>query len=297
MTMNENFVLPFQLETSNVRGRIVRLNNVLHDILSAHDYPDAVTVLTAEITTLSALLSSMLKFEGIFTLQVQSEGKVRMLVSDVTSAGDIRACATFDRDVLKQAGDHKVNMDNGYMAFTVDQGEFTERYQGIVELKPEGLVSSVQHYFSQSEQIPTGIMMAVGCVDGVWRGCAVMLQKMPDETDVYNKDEKPSDEEDDWRRAMILLSSLKNEEMLSSEISAEDILYRLFHEEGVRVYSPQTLQKVCRCSNDRVKVVLSGMPKEDIQDMMVDGNITMTCEFCSTNYIFNPDDFQKGDKT
>lgn len=294
--MDENFTIPFQLESSHVRGRIVRLSSALDGILSAHNYPADIERLVAEVCVLSSLLSSMLKYEGIFTLQAQSEGVVRMLVSDVTSKGDLRACATFDADAF--SGDNKEvqpsSMDGGYMAFTVDQGEHTERYQGIVELKPEGLVASVQNYFSQSEQIATGLVVSVGRVDGAWRGCAIMVQKMPDETKAYNKDTVPSDVEDDWRRAMILLSSVKEEEMLSPDLDAKDILYRLFHEEGVRVYDPQPLQKNCRCSQDRVFAVLSGMSKEDLADMVVDGNITMTCEFCSKNYIFNPDTIQKG---
>lgn len=294
--MDENLIIPFQLESSHVRGRIVRLSSALDDILAAHHYPAPIQKWVAEVTVLSALLSSMLKYEGIFTLQVQSEGAVRMLVSDVTSNGDLRACATFDNNIFQsgEAVQGTVSMDKGYMAFTVDQGEHTERYQGIVELKQEGLLESVQNYFSQSEQIATGIVMSVGIVEGGWKGSAIMLQKMPDETSEYNKDTVPSDEEDDWRRAMILLGSVKEEEMLSNDLQAQDILYRLFHEEGVRVYEPKTLHKNCRCSKDRVHAVLSGMPKEDLADMAENGTIHMTCEFCSKTYDFTLENMVEG---
>ena len=295
--MSENFILPFQLEQSRIRGRIVRMDNVLDDILAPHAYPQPVSHMVGEVTVLCALLSSMLKFDGIFTLQVQSEGDVRMLVSDLVTGGNLRACATFDSSKDMSGRGFADLIHKGYMAFTVDQGQFTERYQGIVELKPEGLMPSVLHYFTQSEQIATGIVMHVGQGDdGRWRGCGIMVQQMPEETARYNRGEA-ADENDDWQRTMVLLGSVKREEMLSPEIPAQDLLYRLFHEEGVRTYSAQPLQKVCRCSREKLMSLLSTMSSADIQDMVVDGGIKMTCEFCSTDYVFDPNEIQKGEKT
>lgn len=296
--MDENFILPFQLESSHIRGRIVRLGSVLDDILSAHKtYPDSALHLTGETLVLCAMLSSMLKYEGIFTLQAQGEGAIKMLVADMASNGDIRACASFKEEELAAQKIIHVPAEllgKGYMAFTVDQGEHTERYQGIVELKDSSLLGSVQNYFTQSEQIATGMMMAVGKVDGKWHGCGIMVQQMPQDTATYNKDVSDVNE-DDWRRTMVFLGSVKREEMLSPIFSAEEILYRLFHEEGVRTFEPKFLVKNCRCSPDRVRGILTGMSKEDVDDMTVDGAITMTCEFCSTDYTFDPKDFQKGD--
>jgi molecular chaperone Hsp33 len=291
MAMDENFILPFQLESSNIRGRIVRLSSVLDDILEAHDYPHDVSKHTGEMVLLCALLSSMLKFDGIFTLQIQSDGNIRMLVADMVTGGYIRACATFDEDKFTNGDLNKSSsgLGNGHMAFTVDQGEHTERYQGIVDLKPSGIVESVQHYFSQSEQIATGIMACVGQVNGKWRGGAVMLQQMPEDSFSYNQDKDPA-HEDDWRRAMVLLGSLKNEELLSSDLQSEDVIYRLFHEEGIRVFEPQPLQKRCRCSVEKTKSILLTMSEEDLNDIAKDGKIDMMCEFCSTNYSINVDE-------
>jgi molecular chaperone Hsp33 len=294
--MSDNFIQSFQLEQSGIRGRIVRLGSVLEDILVPHAYPDDVMHLTGETLTLCTVLSSMLKYDGIFTLQVQGDGPVKMLVADMTSEGKVRACATFtDEDVAKASiqSNRGELLGKGYMAFTVDQGENTDRYQGIVELKNSSLLDSVQNYFAQSEQINTGIMMAVGKVEGHWRACGIMLQKMPEETALYNRDNDVSDE-DDWRRAMVLLGSVKDEEMLSTTLEAPDLLYRLFHEEGVRVYDPVPLINECRCNMERVRVVLSGMNSEDLEHMTIDGKITMTCEFCSRDYAFDPADIQKG---
>lgn len=290
----ENFILPFQLEKSLIRGRIIRMDKTLDDILSAHNYPHQISQQVAEVTMMCAILSSMLKYDGIFTLQVQGDGPLKMLVSDMVSGGDIRACATFDTENNFEGLSFPQLIQKGYMAFTVDQGEFTERYQGIVEIKPQGLIASVLHYFSQSEQIATGIQMSVGLVNGQWRGCGIMVQQMPEETENYNKEKTDSDE-DDWRRTMVLLGSVREDEMLDESISAQDLLFRLFHEEGVRVFEPQPIQKSCRCSRERLERLLSTMSQDDIQDMTVDGVITMTCEFCSTHYTFNPHEYLKGD--
>lgn len=294
--MSENFVQSFQLETSRIRGRIVRLDDVLDDMLGAHKYPDDVLHLTGEMAVLGVLLSSMLKYEGIFTLQTQGDGPVKMLVADVNSEGHVRACASFDKEALadRKWQDNRAELTgSGYIAFTVDQGEHMERYQGIVELKNESLVSGIQHYFTQSEQINTGVMLSIGKVDDAWRGCGIMVQEMPEDTVLYNQDRSNVDE-DDWRRTMILLGSVKEQEMLSPELSASDLLLRLFHEEGVRVYEPRPLLNVCRCNTERVQTVLSSMSDEDIAEMTVDGTITMTCEFCSRDYKLDPATIGKG---
>lgn len=279
-------ILPFQLESSALRGRLVRLEGALDDILTAHAYPDKINKPLAETVTLCAMLSSMLKYEGIFTLQVQGDGPVSMLVSDVTSDGTIRGCAAFDADRLALAGESLTDLyGKGYIAFTVDQGPDTERYQGIVELKGNSLIDSVQHYFTQSEQIDTGIIMASGRVDGVCRAQGLMLQRMPEEG---GHSLAGSGEEDDWRRAMILMQSCKDEELLDPALAAEDILTRLFHEEGVRVFNPKPVQKGCRCSEERVENIIQMMSSEEREEMTVNGEITVTCEFCSRAYVFDP---------
>ncbi len=298
--MTDNFAQTFQLESSRLRGRIVRLGSEIDDILSAHDYPLPISHMVAETITLTVCLSSMLKYEGIFTLQAKGDGPLSMLVADTTSAGVIRGCASFDAERFQKSREqlsalkttessqnHLAQyLGKGYMAFTVDQGTHADRYQGIVELKGASIVDCVQHYFNQSEQIGTGIKMAVGKRDGKWRASAIMLQHMPE-------DEKNIEagvgniREDDWRRAMILLDSCTEDELLSPEIDQNELLFRLFHEDGVRVYDPKPVQKGCRCDENRVKTLLSGMDKSDIEYMDVDGKISMTCEFCSKTYSFD----------
>ncbi len=308
LDLSGDMIRPFQLEVSSLRGRIVRFNEVLDDILKAHDYPPIVNQLLAETITLCAMLSSMLKFDGIFTLQTQGDGPISMLIADVTSKGEIRGCASFNEERVavankqlaafsrKEAGEGSDNhlaqlLGKGHIAFTVDHGLKTERYQGIVELKGKSLVECVQHYFTQSEQIDTGIKMAVGERDGKWRSAGLMLQHMPEEGGENAPDKGVRDasnlNEDDWRRAMILMQSCTEEELLSPELNAHAILIRLFHEEGIRIFDPVMVRHQCRCSQERVENVLKMMPDEDQEELTEEGIVTMKCEFCSTDYKIN----------
>lgn len=279
--MNDNIVQTFQLEDSNLRGRIVRLGSVMDDLLTRHAYPDSVSYLTGEVAVLALLLSSMMKYDGIFTLQTQSDGPVSMLVADITHHSVMRACAKFDPATLD--GDAAHLLGEGHLAFTVDQGDDTERYQGIVSLTGNGLQDSVQHYFTQSEQIATGIRIAVGRTEsGQWRGGAIMLQRLPEQGSTDDGEAH----EDDWRRAMVLLQSCTDAELLDETLAHDDLLFRLFHEGGVRVYDPLAVEEGCRCSQERANHILDMMPREDRQDMVVDGQITVTCEFCNRHYVF-----------
>lgn len=296
---DDNVLQTFQLESSNLRGRVVRLGSVLDDILQAHNYPFHVSHMVAETVALSALLSSMLKYDGVFTLQAQGDGPVGMVVSDMTSAGILRGCSHFDAERLQHGIEQLSAMNDtessqnhyaqllgkGYLAFTVDQAGKQDRYQGIVELKGASLVDCVQHYFTQSEQIGTGIKIAVGMRGGKWRAGGVMLQHMPE--DHTNPEAAISNvREDDWRRAMILMGSCTDNELLDPMLHSNILLTRLFHEEGIRVYEPKDVYKGCRCSEEKVENVIGMMSQDDLDYMTQDGQISMRCEFCSREYVF-----------
>ncbi len=289
--INDNFIQPFQLESSSIRGRIIRLGSVLDDILNAHDYPEPVANLTAETISLCALLSAMLKYEGIFTLQAQGDGPIKMVVSDMTSHGIIRGCASYKEDILVGKGASPIGcLGKGHLAFTVDQGKHTDRYQGIVALKGDALTKCVQHYFSQSEQIGTGIRLAIGKSKGKWRAGAIMLQHMPEDKSNESAG-NDNTHEDDWRRAMILQESCTDDELLSQELETDDLLLRLFHEEIVRVYDRKELSSGCRCNPERIENIVLGMSFDDIEHMAINDKIEMTCEFCSKTYTFEKDYF------
>lgn len=289
-----DLILPFQLDRPNLRGRLGRLGPALSAILRRHDYPYEVAHLLAQTLTLATLLAGMLKYDGIFTLQTKTDGPVRMLVADITSSGAMRAYAQFDEAGIRALGANpsaKKLMGEGYLAFTVDQGDSHERYQGIVELAGESLADFVQHYFKQSEQIDTAIKMEVAYSPATgWQAGGIMLQRLPEERGTIDL---ASDEEDGWRRSMILLSTASEAELTDPALPPEDLLYRLFHEEEARVYDPQKLEDSCRCSKDRVEGALAALPAEDLAEMAQEGSASVTCEFCSRNYLFSADDLNR----
>jgi molecular chaperone Hsp33 len=287
--LNDDIVQPFQIDASHLRGRLVRVGPVLDEILSNHAYPEPVARLLGETITLAITLAGALKYDGIFTLQTKGDGPISLMVADVTSTGDVRGYAQFDAERLAGADIDSsapvpTLLGNGYLAFTVDQGEHTERYQGIVELSGETLSEGIQHYFRQSEQLDTGIKVAVAFTDLGWRGGALMLQRLPED---QVQQTLGSDVADDWRRAMVLMGTCTDREMLDPNLPPNDLLFRLFNEDGVRVWAPADLSASCRCSRDRVATVLASLPRDEIADLKVNGNVEVTCEFCNSTYTFD----------
>jgi molecular chaperone Hsp33 len=321
-----DIVQPFQLEATNLRGRLVRLDEVLDEILSRHDYPLLVADLLAEALTVTVVLGSALKFEGIFTLQTRGDGPVPMVVTDVTSDGKLRGYAKFDEEKIAElsarlgldesadddfperpshhAGVRKL-LGEGYLAFTVDQGNSTDRYQGIVELTGISLADCVINYFRQSEQLDTGVSVKVKLRHGHWRAGGLMLQRMPEDQQQIINRRLGNDVEDGWRRAMVMLETLKTEEMVDAGLPVNDLLYRLFNEDGVRVFERHPVLRECRCNRERILNMLGNLPREALIDMAtgdededgedVSGNghakgghdepsVEVTCEFCSTVY-------------
>ena len=287
----DDFALPFEIERNGLRGRLVRLGDSVDAILSRHDYPPAVASLLGEALALAACLASTVKMDdGIFTLQAKGDGgPVRLLVADVTGEGALRGYAGFDAEAVQELGDDTASaarlFGGGQLAFTVDQGGDFERYQGIVELAGESLAESVHHYFRQSEQIGSGLKLA--CEqdgDGRWRAGALMVQKLPDEVVRQAAPEDVADlveADEGFRRAMILMGSATPAEMTDAALPAEGLLYRLFHEDGVRVYEKRVLEDRCRCKLDRVEEVLRQFGRSQVEEFKVDGIVTVTCEFCT----------------
>lgn len=282
--IGDNFVLPFQIEGNQLRGRLVRLGTALDIILGQHAYPVSVATLLGEAMVLGAALGTALKYDGLFTLQIKSDGIVRLLVADVTSDGGLRAYARHDEEAMPMGAENLIG--KGYLAFTVDQPLKADRYQGIVELQGEGLASAVQHYFRQSEQIPTGILAAVQLDDcGRWYGGCLMLQQMPREGGI--KVANDTGIEDDWHRAMMLLQTCTPEELTDPNLSAEDLLFRLFHEDGVRIYEKKSFRHECRCSEPKVIEVLQSLPRTEVEAMAENGIVSVDCEFCNRHYQFD----------
>ena len=298
-------VLPFQLDALGVRGRLVRLGPALDAIIERHGYPLAVARPLAEAMTLCAALATSLKYDGIFTLQITGDGPIRLLVADLTSAGALRGYAQFDSWKLAIAlgstgGTGNIDAPDGYvpklfgqgrLAFTVDQGGQGERYQGVVPLEGATLADCAHIYFRQSEQLPTGIKITArrdeSTDGGHWRASALMVQQMP-ELDAGRLDADPEQREDDWRKAVILMASATEKEMLDPGLPGPKLLFRLFHAEGARLFERRPFAARCRCSRERIDGVLKSIRREELADMRDSrGLVAVKCEFCSTEYTYD----------
>jgi molecular chaperone Hsp33 len=290
--------LPFLVNGGAFRGRLVRLTGAVTDILARHKDPAAVSALLAESVVSAVALAGGLKYTGVFTLQIQGKGPVHMLVADVTSEGDVRGCAKFDPEAVtaelsrSRPGflPHLLG-PGGHMAFTVDQGPDTERYQGIVELSGESVAEAIHHYFRQSEQLESALKVAIAAPaapDQPWTAAALLLQRMPEEggLKLLSRDEM----EDAWRTAVILMGSVKNAELLDLSLSPERLLTRLFITVGVVPSARRPIRAKCRCSRERTERILASFPPEEVRSYAEDGQIHMTCEFCRADYVFAVED-------
>jgi molecular chaperone Hsp33 len=239
------------------------------------------------------MLAGALKYEGVFTLQTKSDGPVRFLVADVKTDGAVRGYAQYDAtrlgEVVPADGEESPSvpklLGTGYIAFTVDQGDDTERYQGIVSITGETLAECAQHYFRQSEQFQAGLKLAVGRTgeEGTWRAGGLMLQRVPPEG---GHAPIADDVEDAWRRVMVLMSSATSAELVAPDLPPRRLLWRLFHDDGVRVYQTHPVEARCRCSRERVAGILKAFPSDEIDEMKKEEVTTVTCEFCNTRYEF-----------
>jgi molecular chaperone Hsp33 len=304
----DDLVLPFEVKPLGVRGRLVRLGAAVDDIVHRHAYPPPVSALLAEAVALAALLGAMLKFDGKFILQTKTDGPVDMLVADYVAPGKIRGYARFSAarlDAMPNPSQASL-LGNGYLAMTVDQGPDMERYQGIVPLQDSDLTAAAHEYFAKSEQIPTRIRLAAGPLlqrggrGESWRAGAVMVQHLPREGgssplpiqsgDAPDGGETAPPEHDDWVKARLLLDTVEAHELLDPQLSAERLLYRLFHEDGVTAYPAVPLARYCSCSHESILLMLKRFPEEDRADMVDNGEIGVTCEFCSSVYRLAPQD-------
>lgn len=327
--LSDDLVVPFRLEHLHASGRLVRLGPAIDDILTRHAYPDTVSQYLGQALLLVSMFGSMIKdrrpaaqldndlehkSKERFILQTQSDGPLNLIVADYVHPGHLRGYARFDEpqlQKLEEAGQIDNVLGRGHLAMTIDRGDDTDRYQGIVALEDrgpnKGLCGAANLYFEQSEQLPTFIHLAMAkhfdalqeergtTSDGWhWRGGALMIQKLTSvgghETDQDKKQEmlETSDDED-WNRALILTKTVKDHELLDPLLASPDLLYRLFHEDGVRTFDKINIVASCSCSLSGVSQMLKGFSREDQLDMVEeDGKVHVTCEFCNRAYALSP---------
>jgi molecular chaperone Hsp33 len=299
----DDLILPFKLESADVRGRLVRLGPLVDEVLLRHAYPQPVSILLGEMLVLAAAMARSFKFDGTFSLQAEGDGPVDLMIADFTTNGEMRAYAgvsdsasgTFSFDDVS-GGSPSVPqlLGAGRLAFTLDQGPDTERYQGIVPLEGATLVDCAHAYLRQSEQLDAALRLDVAPpkkgLREAWRAGAIMIERLASS----RPDDLDDEAEDDWRRALALVGSTAPGELSDAALAPEDLLYRLFHEDGVRVFKALPLVAACRCSRQRMQELLAGFPHADIADMVEDGAITATCKFCNQIYRFAVAEIEAG---
>ncbi|WP_170334259.1 Hsp33 family molecular chaperone HslO [Ruegeria arenilitoris] len=306
----DDTVLPFQLDVSDMRGRVARLDGVLDGILKQHDYPEKVEALVAEMALLTALIGQTISLRWKLSLQVQSKGPVRMIATDYYAPKQegeparIRAYASFDRDRLTDGAPFD-QVGEGYFAIMIDQGKGSQPYQGITPLAGGSISACAEAYFAQSEQLPTRFSLSFGksTEPGVgehWRAGGVMLQHMPKaspfvassegEGQILTAEDLVDGEEgENWGRVNILLDTVEDLELIGPSVAPTDLLVRLFHEEQPRVYDAQPVQFGCTCSEERVRQSLSIYSAKDIEKMTTpEGTVTADCQFCGAHYVLEP---------
>lgn len=309
----DDTILPFQLDRSDIRGRVARLDGVLDAVLEQHDYPPVIEALVAEAALLTALIGQTIKLRWKLSLQIRGDGPVQMIATDYygpASAGEpalVRAYAGYDADLLDETASGFDQIGAGFFAILIDQGEGTVPYQGITPIAGGSLSACAEAYFAQSEQLPTRFSLSFGKsqepggVEG-WRAGGIMLQHMPKASPFAKGDAtgeggllRPDDilegdEQENWTRANLLLNTVEELELIGPHLQPTDLLIRLFHEEGPRVFDPQAVKFGCSCSPDRVREALAGSSAPEIEEMTTDaGVVTADCQFCGAHYEFAPD--------
>ena len=309
----DDTVLPFQLDVSGIRGRIVRLDGVLDEVLKQHEYPPLIEALVAEMALLTALIGQTIKLRWKLSLQVRGKGAARLIATDYYGPQDdgsparIRAYASYDADRLDLEAEPFSQIGEGYFAVMLDQGEGMVPYQGFTPIAGGSLSACAETYFAQSEQIPTRFALSFGrsTVPGEtehWRAGGVMLQHMPQVGGVgaeagsgeggllTHADILSGVSSEDWNRVNMLLGTVEELELIGPTVTPTDLLVRLFHEEGPRVFDAQPVRFGCSCSADKVRSAMSIYSRKDIAHMTTEaGIVTADCQFCGAHYELDPE--------
>lgn len=284
-------ITPFHLHARPVRGRFVRLGPLADALLGRRDHPPVVAALTGQALALAAALAATMKFRGSFSVQAKGDGPVDLLLADCTDQGELRGYARADAEKLAALlatdpdPDARKLLGSGYLAFTVDPGGDTDRYQGIVAIEGASLAAMAEHYFETSEQLRCVVRLACRQTESGWRAAALVMQRVAGAGGLDPAMDEAAQEEA-WRTALALAATLTDDEMLDDALMPERVLFRLFHAEGLVADRPRALAFGCRCSRAKLSAILEGFGAEDLDHMSVDGDIVMNCEFCNQEFRF-----------
>ncbi|AAO09383.1 Hsp33 family molecular chaperone HslO [Vibrio vulnificus] len=278
--MASNVLNRYLFEDLSVRGELVQLDEAYQRIISSKDYPAALQKLLGELLVSTTLLTATLKFEGSITIQLQGDGPVSLAVINGDNEQKIRGVARWEGHIADDATLHDM-MGKGYMVITIEPKK-GERYQGIVGLEGDNLEQVLEGYFERSEQLKTRIWIRTGEHEGKAHAAGMLIQVMPDGTGSEN----------DFEHLEQLTNTVKNEELFT--LPANELLYRLYNQEQVRLFEPQNVEFRCGCSRERSGAAIVTVDKNEIYDILAsDGSVSLHCDYCGTTYSFDESDVNK----
>ena len=291
-SLPDDLVGALQIEGEPVRGRIARLGPAIDEILRAHDDPEPVANLLGEACALAALVGSNLKFDGRLVVEARGAGPVAYVVADYDTSGGLRGYCRFDAAEVEavnqgfQRAGAKTLLGEGVFMMTIDQGSDMDRYQGVTDIQGETLALCAEQYFAQSEQTPTRLRLAVGRGEAGWRAGGILIQHIAE-------DDARGSTVEAWERTQMLFETVGEDELVDPDTPPNTLLGRLFHEDGVRAFTPKPLHAFCRCNLERIETVLKSFEPAEREDMVEpDGKIHVTCEYCSKVYAVAPETLQ-----
>ncbi|KJY78379.1 molecular chaperone Hsp33 [Vibrio coralliilyticus] len=272
--MANNVLNRYLFEDLSVRGELVQLDEAYQRIISSKEYPAPLQKLLGELLVSTTLLTATLKFEGSITMQLQGDGPVSLAVINGDHDQKIRGVARWEGDIADDANIHDM-LGKGHLVITIDPKK-GERYQGIVGLDGDNLSDILESYFANSEQLKTRIWLRLGEHEGKQRAAGMLIQVMPDGTGTP----------EDFEHLEQLTDTVKNEELFTLE--ANDLLYRLYNQEKVRLFDPQPVEFHCGCSRERSGAAIVTIDRAEVNDILAEvGSISLHCDYCGTNYTFD----------
>ena len=279
-----NSLLPFSLNSADVKGRVIKLDDQLDVILTQHQYPESVAKILGELLMVASLIGSQFKDEVTLTIQLQIKENNQYIVADYQAPGMIRGYAKFDQ--ISSNKSYEDIISDSLLVVTVDRKN-NQRYQGVVEIKDKDIAKAMEEYFYQSEQINTSIKLKIGRLfqpakGESWCGGGIIIQKLPSKF-----------EEDSWKEANLYFSTIRDDELLDPSLSLEKLLYSVYNEMDVVVYDDLPILHKCRCSRERVEQVIESLGCEQALSLIIDDKVSVDCQFCNKSQDFSHEEIEK----
>lgn len=284
----QDYVLPFMLQDSCIKGKVITLSNTVTEIVAQHNYPEPIANLLAELLLFTAMLGHNIKTKGTLTAEIRVEqGAIKFLVADFTSPGNLRACCDFDHNLVTSEPKFEDLINKGFLLITMDLGKDYDRYQGIIEIKGNSITSSMEEYFQSSEQLDAKFKIAVNKItkDGknFWGASGMMIQKIANNSNDNYEESRPHN----WEQAVMYMDTVTQQEMSLIEIGPKELIHRLYHEQNILIFDESPLKHACRCSEAIMHQIVNNLNLIEKERLKKDGKIEITCQFCNTTRYFD----------